>query len=61
MTHSQIRTLRGRLKLSRERFAAALGFAEKNPRRTVGRWDSGERKLSEQTIILMWQLTEGTT
>jgi len=58
MTPSQIRTLRKKLKLSPEDFAARLGFAGKSARITVWRWEMGKRKPSAQTILLMKKLTK---
>jgi DNA-binding transcriptional regulator YiaG len=57
MTPTAIRKLRKKLKLSPEDFAARLGFTGKNRRITVWRWESGERKPSAQTIVLIGQLS----
>jgi len=53
MTSSQIHALRKRLKFSRTDFGLALGFAEKNARITVWRWERGRRKPPSLTIMLM--------
>jgi DNA-binding transcriptional regulator YiaG len=53
---SQIRTFRKRLRLSSEDFAAALGFSGEHARITVWRWETGKRKPSAQTVVLMKHL-----
>jgi DNA-binding transcriptional regulator YiaG len=58
VTPSQIRSLRKRLRLSAEGFAAALGFTGEERRITVWRWETGRRKPSAQTIALMKLLTK---
>jgi DNA-binding transcriptional regulator YiaG len=57
MTPGKIRSLRKRLRLSPEEFAAALGFTISHARITVWRWEAGRRKPSAQTIALMKGLT----
>jgi len=59
MNASQIRTLRRRLRLSPEDFAATLGFGGKNARITVWRWETGRRKPSAQTVALIKLLLKG--
>jgi DNA-binding transcriptional regulator YiaG len=54
---SQIRALRKKRKLSLEELASRIGFKGTNARITVWRWETGKRKPSEQTIMLMRQLT----
>jgi DNA-binding transcriptional regulator YiaG len=49
----KIRTLRKKLNLSPEDFATTLGFAGRDRRITVWRWESGRRRPSDQTIMLM--------
>ncbi len=56
----QTRILRGRLRLSPEEFAAALGFGCEHARITVWRWETGRRKPSSQTIMLMKELASRT-
>jgi DNA-binding transcriptional regulator YiaG len=56
LTPSQIRALRRNLKLLPEEFADQLGFAGDNRRITVWRWETGKRKPSEQTVMLMKRL-----
>jgi DNA-binding transcriptional regulator YiaG len=53
MTPVQIRTLRKKLKLSPEDFASRLGFTGKDRRITVWRWETGKRRPSPQTLLLM--------
>jgi DNA-binding transcriptional regulator YiaG len=60
MTPSQIRALRRKLKLSREKFGAGLGFADKSAPITVWRWETGRRKPSAQTLMVMSRLLEAT-
>jgi DNA-binding transcriptional regulator YiaG len=56
MTPAQIRALRKTLKLSPEDFAARLGFTGKGRRITVWRWETGRRRPSQQTVLLMKNL-----
>lgn len=61
MTPSQIRTLRKRLKLSGDAFAAAVGLTGKHRGLQVYKWESNTRKKSHkkpgpQTIMLMKML-----
>jgi DNA-binding transcriptional regulator YiaG len=56
MTPAAIRSARKRLALSRDNFALRLGFTGDDRRRTVSRWESGERKPSPQTVTLIKQL-----
>jgi DNA-binding transcriptional regulator YiaG len=56
MTPAKLRAARKRLGLSRDEFALRLGFTGDDRRRTVSRWESGERKPSPQTITLIQQL-----
>lgn len=58
MTPAQIKSLRKRLRLSPEDFAAALGFSGDHARITVWRWEAGRRKPTAQTVALMRQLIE---
>jgi DNA-binding transcriptional regulator YiaG len=60
MTPSQIRTARKRLGLSGAAYAAALGFTGRHRAITVHRWETGERKPSAQTIVLIKMLLDGT-
>jgi DNA-binding transcriptional regulator YiaG len=55
MTPNQIRTLRKRLKLSGDAFAAELGLTGKHRGLQVYKWESGKRgkKPGPQTIMLM--------
>jgi DNA-binding transcriptional regulator YiaG len=53
MTPTQIRALRKKLVLSPEDFATALGFTGKGRRITVWRWETGRRRPSPQTLLLM--------
>jgi DNA-binding transcriptional regulator YiaG len=59
MTPAAIRTLRKRLHLSPEEFAAALGFTGPHARITVWRWETGRRNPSVQTIALIKLLLKG--
>ena len=59
MIDPQIRSLRKRLHLSREKFAAALGFAEDQARITVWCWESGKGKPSAHKVALIKQLSAG--
>jgi DNA-binding transcriptional regulator YiaG len=56
MTPNQIRTLRKRLKLSGDAFAAALGLTGKHRGLTVYKWESGRKNPSSQTLMLMAML-----
>ena len=56
MTPSQIRSARKRLGMSCSEFAAALGFTSKHRHIAVWRWERGDRKPSEQTVLLIRQL-----
>lgn len=56
MTPNQIKALRKRLQLSANEFAEKLGFTGKNKALTVYRWENGERKPSNQTVLLIKQL-----
>jgi len=58
MTSSQIRVLRKKLKLSRTDVGLELGFAEKIARITIWRWETGKRRPSQQTILLMRQVQQ---
>jgi DNA-binding transcriptional regulator YiaG len=60
VTPSQIRGLRGKLKLSPDEFAEELRFTGEDTRITVWRWESGKRTPSDQTLILMQQLAAGS-
>lgn len=53
MTSVEIRTLRKRLGLSTDAFAAALGFTGKNRGANIWRWETGKRNPSPQSIKLM--------
>ena len=53
MTPAEIRTLRKRLKLSTDQFAAALGFTGKNRAANIWRWETKKRNPSPQSIKLM--------
>jgi DNA-binding transcriptional regulator YiaG len=44
--------------LSPEDFASALGFSGDDARITVWRWETGRRKPSAQTVVLMKQLAD---
>jgi DNA-binding transcriptional regulator YiaG len=56
MTPREIRDLRHALGMSVDKFAGELGFTGKNRAVTVYRWETGTRKPSAQTILLMKQL-----
>lgn len=58
MTPYRIRTLRKKLKLSSKEFGERIGLIGEHARITVWRWETGRRKPSPQTIILMKQLSQ---
>jgi DNA-binding transcriptional regulator YiaG len=58
LTSLQIRALRKRLKLSRKDLAAARGIAGEHCRVTIWRWETGRRKPSAHTLILLDALAE---
>ena len=56
MTPSQIRGLRKSLGMSVREFAAALGYSPRNGHVSVYRLENGDRRPSQQTIMLMQQM-----
>jgi DNA-binding transcriptional regulator YiaG len=56
MTPSQIRRIRKSLGMSVREFAAALGYSPRNGHVSVYRLENGDRRPSEQAIMLMKQL-----
>lgn len=59
MKPSEIRTLRRRLQLSGNAFAAALGLAGKHRAAQVYKWEKGSKKPGPQTLLLMKMLKDG--
>lgn len=59
MTPSEILELCQSLKLTRQQFAAALGFKSKNAYELVRRWEIGDRYPSRRTIVKMEKLRKG--
>lgn len=59
MAPAAIKSLRKRLGLSADAFAAKLGLVGKNRAITVWRWQSGAREPSRQAVLLMKNMDKG--